>query len=134
STARALPTASFSTAVSVFALDTFVLNLYAARVSGYSQAKFTYRFDCGDGKGYGPVQTLIYAKCPTRVAGTRTVRGKVTDQDGDTASYSQTVAVKLRPQTLTFTTTAPTSGLIGATYTVGAKSTSPLAVSVFPLN
>jgi hypothetical protein len=134
STARALPTASFSTALSVYALDTIVLNLYAARVGSYSQAKFTYRFDCGDGKGYGAVQTLIYAKCPTRVAGTRTVRGKVTDQDGDTASYSQTVTVKLRPQTVSFATTAPTSGTIGGTYTTSGKSTSGLPVWVHPLN
>ena len=134
STAHALPSASFTTAVSVFARDTMILNLYAARVSGYSQARFTYQFDCGDGKGYGPAQTAIYAKCPTRVAGTRTVRGKVIDQDGDTASYSQTVPVKLRPQTVTFTTTAPTSVVIGATYTTGAKSTSGLPVTVFPSN
>lgn len=134
STAHALPTASFTSAISVSALDTFVLNLYAARVSGYSQAKFTYRFDCGDGQGYGAAQTAIYAKCPTRVAGTRTVRGKVFDQDGDSAAYSQTVTVKLRPQTVTFTTTAPTSVVIGATYTASAKSTSGLPVAIFPAN
>jgi hypothetical protein len=115
----------------VFALDTIVLNLSSARVNGFPQAtKFTYQFDCGDGKGYSAVQTASYAKCPTRVAGTRAVRGKVIDQDGDTASYSGTVPVKLRAQTITFTSAVPTSPTVGSTYTVGVKSTSGLPVTL----
>jgi len=136
STAHAPPSASFSAAASVVALDSFFLNLSSARVNGFPDAKtFTYRFDCGDGKGYGAVQTATFIKCGTRVAGNRTVRGKVIDQDGDTASYSLTVPVKLRSQTVSFTSTAPSSPVVGTTYTVSATTTSglPVAVSITSL-
>ena len=52
------------------------------------------------------------------------------DQDGDTASYSITVSVVLRPQTVSFTSTAPTSPIVGTTYTVSAKATSGLPVAI----
>jgi len=137
STAHAAPSASFTVPASVVALDTFFLNLYSARVNGYSQAtSFTYQFDCGDGKGYGAVQTANYTRCPTRVAGARVVRGKVIDQDGDTASYKITVPVKLRLDTVTFTSTAPSALPIEETYTVSAKAKSgrPVTFSTNLLN
>ena len=136
STAHAAPSATFAAATNVAALDTFYLNLYSARVNGYPQATtFTYQFDCGDGKGYGAAQTASYTRCPTRVAGNRVVRGKVIDQDGDTASYSIPMVVKLRPQTVTISSTAPTTTVMSTTttpktYTVSAKATSGLPITV----
>jgi hypothetical protein len=130
STAHTPPSATFGGSV-VFALDTFVLNLSSARVNGFPQAtSFTYQFDCGDGKGYGTAQAASYARCPTRVAGTRSVRGKVIDQDGDTASYGMALAVKFRPDTVKFTSTAPNPALVGATYTPSATAKSGLPVTI----
>jgi hypothetical protein len=121
----------FSVVASVNALDAFVMNLYSARVVGFPAAtKFTYQFDCGDGKGYDAPQTALFIQCATRVAGTRTVRGKVIDQDGDAASYSGTVTVKLRPDTVSVTSTAPVSPIAGTTYTVSATSRSGRAVVI----
>ena len=135
STAHKAPSASFASVTNVPALDSIPLTLYGAQVNGYPQAtQFTYQFDCGDGKGYGAAQTANSTRCPTRVAGTRTVRGKVIDQDGDTASYSFTVVVKLRPQTVSFTSTVPTSPVMRTTsntttYAATATATSGLAVT-----
>ena len=80
---------------------------------------FTYTFDCGDGAGY-QAATSATASCPTAAAGARAVRGRVTDQDGDTASYAATVAVTRAAQAITFTSTPPAPALVGGTYAVAA--------------
>ena len=135
SPARKAPSATMGVTAAVRALDTITVSLFGARVDGFPAAKtFTYQFDCGDGKGYGAVSPTTFAKCPTRVAGNRAVRAKVIDQDGDTAAYSMTVSVALRPQTVTFTSTAPISPVINttlssSTYTPSARSMSGLAIT-----
>ena len=130
-TAHAMPSASFTTPASVTALDSFYLSLSSARVNGFPAAtKFTYQFDCGDGIGYRAAQTASFIKCATRVANTRTVRGKVIDQDGDVAEYARAFPVKLRAQTVSFTSTAPVSPAVGSTYTVVAKASSGLPITV----
>jgi hypothetical protein len=129
--AHAPPQATIGATTNVKALDSLTVMLSGARVPGFPAAKtFTYRYDCGDGKGYGAVTTATYARCATRVAGQRTLRGKVIDQDGDTASYALTVTVVLRPQTVSVTSTAPISPVVGTTYTVSASATSGLPVAV----
>jgi hypothetical protein len=130
-TAHAMPSANFTTPASVVALDSFFLNLYSARVNGFPQAtKFTYQFDCGDGIGYRTAQTANFIKCGTRVASNRTVRGKVIDQDGDAVEYARAFPVKLRAQTVSFTSTAPVPPVVGSTYTVSAKASSGLPVTI----
>ena len=62
--------------------------------------------------------------------GRLSVRGKVIDQDGDTASYSAPVYVQTRPQTLSFTSTPPNPAYVNSKYTPVAKSTSGLAVTL----
>ena len=100
-------------------------------MNGYPNAKsFTYQFDCGDGTGYRAAQTPSFAKCPTRAAGTRTVRGTVIDQEGDTASYAMTIPVKFRPDTVKFTSTAPISPVMGTTYAASVKTKSGLPVTL----
>jgi hypothetical protein len=74
------------------------LALTNAQVPGYPSATaFTYAFDCGSGS-YGVTGSSATASCPTSIAGSRTVRGKVVDQDGDKTEYSATVTVKSAPE------------------------------------
>jgi hypothetical protein len=130
-TAHAAPQATIGATTNVKALDSLTVMLSGARVPGFPAAKaFTYRYDCGDGKGYGAVTTATFAKCATRVAGQRTLRGKVIDQDGDTASYVVTVTVVLRPQTVAISSKAPVSPIVGSTYAVTATASSGLPVTV----
>jgi hypothetical protein len=102
-------------------------------VPGHPQATaFTYAFDCGSGT-YSAASSTATASCPTSTAGTLTVRGRVTDQDGDTASYGATVAVTPAPvtllaQTVSFTSTAPSPAHVGSTYVPVATSSAGLPV------
>ena len=52
-----------------------------------------YAFDCGDGVGYGPLGASANASCATTDNGSRSVKGKVQDKDGDFAEYTATVTV-----------------------------------------
>lgn len=79
-------------------------------------AGFAYAFDCGDGAGlsaFGPDPT---ASCPTTDNGTRVVRAAVRDKDGDSSTYTATVAVQNVAPTATLV--APTSANEGGTFTV----------------
>ena len=51
----------------------------------------TYAFDCGS--GYGAFSSANTASCPTDAVGTRSVGGKVRDDDGGETEYRATVAV-----------------------------------------
>ena len=121
-TTRVLPVATFEAPASAPAGRSFTLALRGAQVPGYPAAtQFTYAFDCGDGQGYGAAAVSETATCPTGAAGTRTVRGRVIDQDGDATEYTATVAVELltrQPQTITFA--APASATLGSTLTLSA--------------
>ena len=128
---RVAPSATFTAPASVNALDSIVLAMSNAKVTGYPQATtFTYRFDCGDGNGYGSATAETQAKCATTVVEKRTVRGMVIDQDGDTASYSAIVQINSRPQTVTITSTPPSPAYVNATYTLSASASSGLPVTV----
>jgi hypothetical protein len=132
-TTRVLPTATFTAPPSVVAGQPVALALTGAHVPGHPQATaFTYAFDCGSGT-YSAASSTATASCPTSTAGTLTVRGRVTDQDGDTASYGATVAVTPAPvtllaQTVSFTSTAPSPAHVGSTYVPVATSSAGLPV------
>ena len=129
---RVLPTAVFTAPTTVVAGQSILLTLAGAQVPGYPQATaFTYAFDCGDDRGYVPAAAAS-VNCPTTAAGTRTVRGKVIDQDGDAGSYAATVDVVRAAQAITFTSTPPRPAVVGGTYTVaatGGASGNPVAFS-----
>ena len=92
-----------------------------AQVHGHPEATgFTYAFDCGNGEGYGAYTGSNSVICPTGAVGSRTVRGKVRDRDGDEAEFSGTVTVLNLAQTITFTSQAPNPTVIGGTYAVSA--------------
>lgn len=96
---RVTPTASFTAPASVIVTAPIALALTNAQVPGYPSATtFTFAFDCGTGSGYGAAGSTATASCPTTTAGTRTVKGKVIDQDGDSQEYRATVTVKSAQQ------------------------------------
>jgi hypothetical protein len=93
---RVNPTATFTaTPSSVVAGASFTLALSDAQVAGGSST-FTYAFDCGSGT-FGETTTNASTTCATTAAGTRSVRGKVIDQDNDHTEYSSTVEVTAAP-------------------------------------
>lgn len=131
---RVLPTADFgATPGSVPAGQSLTLSLTNAQVPGFPSATaFTYAFDCGDGAGYSPASSSNSASCPTTVAGGRTVRGRVIDQDGDAAEYSAAVDVVLASQAIAFTSSPPSPAYFGATYdptATGGGSGNPVTFS-----
>jgi hypothetical protein len=96
---RVLPTATFTAPASVIATAPIGLALTNAQVPGYPVATtFTFAFDCGSGSGFGAAGSTATASCATSAAGSRTVRGKVIDQDGDFQTYSAIVTVKSAQQ------------------------------------
>jgi hypothetical protein len=113
--------------------DAFTLALTNAQVPGHPEAtSFTYAFDCGDGSGYGAATPSANAGCLAAGAGTRTVRGKVIDQDGDLTEYSGTVGVTQIAQAITFTSQPPNPALLRGTYAViasGGGSGNPVVLS-----
>jgi PKD repeat protein len=79
-------------------------------------AGLTYRFDCGDGLGFGPASSLNSASCATTDNGARSVRGEVSDKDGGFSSYTASVTVNSVAPTGTFKTSAPVNE--GGTFTI----------------
>jgi hypothetical protein len=53
----------------------------------------TYRFDCGDGAGYGAAGATASRSCPTDDDGARAVKLEVLDDDGGSAEYTGSVTV-----------------------------------------
>jgi hypothetical protein len=92
--AHVQPTATFSATPSVVVSgQSFTLRLTGAQVPGYPGAtEFTFAFDCGAGT-YATASTTNSASCATSTGGTRTVRGKVIDEDGDFTEYTANVDV-----------------------------------------
>lgn len=91
------PTATFSAPASVIVGQNIALALSGAQVPGYPLATaFTYAFDCGS--GFGSASATATTSCATSTAGSRTVRGKVIDQDLDATTYAAVVTVKSAAQ------------------------------------
>ena len=92
-----LPTATFTAPASVIVGQNIALSLSGAQVPGYPSATtFTYAFDCGS--GFGSASAIATANCATSTAGSRTVKGRVIDQDLDGTTYTATVMVKSAAQ------------------------------------
>ncbi|HZI28498.1 MAG TPA: hypothetical protein VFD64_10085 [Gemmatimonadaceae bacterium] len=88
-----LPTATFNAPSSIAVNASIPLSLTNALVPGYPTATtFTYAFNCGG--GYSTPSSSNTFSCPTTATGTRLVKGKVIDQDGDEAEYTKVVSVK----------------------------------------
>jgi len=86
------PTATFVAPPSVFAGFPIALSLTnATDAAPADRPGLTYAFDCGS--GYGAVSAASTAACPTDSVGTRSVGGKVLDDDGGVTEYRATVAV-----------------------------------------
>ena len=92
------PEATFAAPASVAVGTAISLALTGAVDPGYTGVPiFTYAFDCGDGSGYGVSASAASQSCPTSIAGSRAVRGKVIDQDGDFSEYSAAVTISAAP-------------------------------------
>jgi alpha-tubulin suppressor-like RCC1 family protein len=92
-TTHLFPTATFAAPATVVAGQSITLALTDAQVPGHPEAtRFTYAFDCGSG-AFAAVTSSSTASCATSVAGPRTVRGQVIDQDQDATPYSAVVTV-----------------------------------------
>ena len=86
------PTATFNAPASVFAGFAIALSLTnGTDVAPADRPGLTYAFDCGS--GYGLFSTATSASCPTDAVGTRSVGGKVRDDDGGEIEYRAFVAV-----------------------------------------
>ncbi len=97
---RVLPTATFTAPGSVIVGQPIPLALTNAQVPGFPGAtSFTYAFDCGT--GFASASSANTTSCATTTSGTRTVQGKVIDQDGDAALYSASVSVLSVPAATT---------------------------------
>jgi hypothetical protein len=89
------PTATFIAPTSVNEGSSFTLALTAPSdpSSADTTAGFKYRFDCGDGTGYGAWGTTASVVCPTSDNGARNVKGQIEDKDGGATEYTGSVAV-----------------------------------------
>ncbi|NUO65614.1 MAG: hypothetical protein HOQ34_18790, partial [Gemmatimonadaceae bacterium] len=101
--------------------DAFSISVENAHTPGRAGGfTYTVALDCGDGAGYGAVGTERERSCPTSAEGTRTVKGKVLDQDGRFTEYTAVVRVVKRPQSITFTPPPPASATLGTSLTLAA--------------
>jgi predicted extracellular nuclease len=100
------PTATFTVTPSVFAGSPIALALTGPSdpSSADTSAGFAYAFDCGSGV-FTPSATAA-TTCPTTDTGTPTVRGRITDKDGGSTVYTQTVSVVVTAASLCDLTTA----------------------------
>lgn len=93
--ANVAPTAVFENDGPVNEGETFNLKLKDFYdPGGYdTQIWFEYRFDCGDGAGYGGLYPVTFEMCPTTDDGIRTVKGWIEDKDGGFTEYADTVTI-----------------------------------------
>ena len=88
------PTATFNAPASGFAGFSFTLSLTnPGDAAPADVAGLTYAFDCG--AGYGLFSSSSTATCPTNSTGTRSVGGKVRDDDGGETEYPGTVVIRV---------------------------------------
>ena len=89
------PTATFNAPNTVAAGSPINLSLTNATDASRADrdAGFTYAFDCGDGSGYRSFGASNSASCPTSDSGSRTVKGRVRDKDGNVGEYTRSVTV-----------------------------------------
>jgi hypothetical protein len=118
------PSASFANTGPVDEGTSFGLSLLSPTdpSSGDAAAGFQYRFDCGDGLGYGPWSTSNTATCATDDNGARSVKGQIKDRDGDASEYTASVTVKNVAPSATFSNNGPVNE--GSSFTI--QLTSPI--------
>jgi hypothetical protein len=94
------PSATFNAPSTVAAGTSFMLSLTSPSdpSAADTTAGFTYAFDCGS--GYGAFGSASSTTCPTSSSGTRIVRAKIRDKDGDAREYTAQVAVTNTPDSL----------------------------------
>lgn len=86
------PTATFNAPASALAGSAFTLSLTNARDAAPADGPgLQYAFDCGS--GYSAFSASNTTSCPTDSTGTRSVGGKVRDDDGGVTEYRATVTV-----------------------------------------
>lgn len=123
-----LPTADFTAPASVAEGSAIGVTLANAAVPGHpGAATFTYAFDCGDGLGYSAFSASHTRSCATTDDGSRTVKGKVRDQDGDTREYTAAVTIDNAVPTVTVSGPVDPIALVSATATaqIGVTFTDP---------
>jgi hypothetical protein len=86
-------------------------------------AGFTYAFDCGTTAGYSAFSSTSTASCPTTDNGTRTIKGKIKDKDGDFTEY--TAQVEITNAVPTVSAGTDKTGKEGETITLGGSFTDP---------
>ena len=85
------PSATFNAPTTTFAGFPFTLSLTNPSDPAPADTTFTYAFDCGS--GYGSFGSAASTSCPTSDPGTRSVGGKIADDDGGISEYRATVNV-----------------------------------------
>jgi hypothetical protein len=116
------PTATFNAPPSVNEGSAIDVSLTAPSdpSSADTAAGFQYAFDCGDGSGFSAFAGTSSVSCPTSDDGSRTVKGRIRDKDGDATEYSAAVTVENVAPTATFN--APTSSFAGFAFTISLTS------------
>jgi len=100
------PTATFTAPSSVNEGSNIALALVDP-VDPSSADVLSYAFDYGNGNGYAGASTVSSASCPTDDDGSRTVRGKIIDDDGGFTEYSSIVTITNVAPTATFSAQSP---------------------------
>jgi hypothetical protein len=112
------PSATFSNDAPVSEGSSFTLSLTSPTdpSSADATAGFQYRFDCGDGSGYGAYGPSNSATCLTNDSGTRSVKGKIKDKDGGEREYTASVIVNNVAPSATFSHNGPVDE--GSSFTI----------------
>jgi PKD repeat protein len=114
--ANVAPRATFAqSAPSVGEGSSFSLSLTDPQDVAADLADLEYAFDCGDGS-YGAYGSASSATCETTDNGTRAIRAKVKDKDGDESEYSGSIEVTNVAPTGSFSSTAPVDE--GTSFTI----------------
>ncbi len=85
-------------------------------------AGFQYRFDCGDGSGFGAWSTSSSQVCSTDDNGTRNVAGEIRDKDLGSTGYTDTVTIDNVAPTATFSDDGPVNEGSGFTIDLTGPS------------
>ena len=120
--ANVAPTATFNAPSSVAEGSPIALSLTGASDPSTvdTAAGFSYAFDCG--AGYGGFGSSSTASCPTTDNGSRTVKGKIRDEDGGVNEYTATVTVTNVVPTITISGAANVNEGSPYSLTLGAIS------------
>jgi len=121
------PTATFNAPTSVGEGSAISLSLTSPQDVAADLPGLQYAFDCGDGAGYGSFGSSNGTNCPTTDNGTRMVKGKIKDKDGEETEYTATVQVKNVPPTVQITG-APVNSPEGTAISVGSTVSDPSSV------